>query len=93
MADAPKACPRVVVKDVTAATDAAHLAHVLVAATAWGEKEGAVTNSDRIIGRQRRILSAPGQARDDSRIMADAASRMGWGAALNWPNTAAIFRE
>ena len=32
------ACPFVVVSDVTAATDTARLAHVLLPATAWGEK-------------------------------------------------------
>jgi assimilatory nitrate reductase catalytic subunit len=93
VAQALKACPFVVVQDVTAATDTARLAHVLLPATAWGEKEGTVTNSDRTISRQRRILPAPGQARDDWRILADVASRMGWAAAFNWPNAAAIFRE
>ena len=93
VADALKACPFVVVQDVTAATDTARLAHVLLPATAWGEKEGTVTNSDRTISRQRRILPAPGQARDDWRIMAEVATRMGWGTAFNWPNAAAVFRE
>lgn len=91
--DALKACPFVVVQDVTAATDTARLAHVLLPATAWGEKEGTVTNSDRTISRQRRILPAPGQARDDWRILAQVAARMGWAAAFNWPDAAAIFRE
>jgi assimilatory nitrate reductase catalytic subunit len=93
VAAALRACPFVVVQDVTADTDTARLAHVLLPATAWAEKEGTVTNSDRTISRQRRVLAAPGQARDDWQIIADVAARMGWGAAFNWPNAAAIFRE
>ncbi len=88
-----RACPFVVVQDVTADTDTARLAHVLLPATAWAEKEGTVTNSDRTISRQARVLPAPGQARDDWRILAGVARRMGWGAAFDWPNPAAIFRE
>jgi assimilatory nitrate reductase catalytic subunit len=87
------ACPFVVVSDVSAETDTARLAHVLLPATAWGEKEGSVTNSERTISRQRRFLPAPGEARDDWRMLADVAARMGWGAAFGWPNAAAIYRE
>ncbi len=93
VAAALRACPFVVVQDVTAATDTAKLAHVLLPATAWGEKEGTVTNSERVISRQRRVLPAPQGARDDWRILADVAARMGWDAAFGWPNAAAIFRE
>lgn len=93
VAAALRACPFVVVQDVTAATDTARLGHVLLPATAWGEKEGTVTNSDRTISRQRRILPAPGQARDDWQIIAEVGKRMGFGAAFAWRNAAAIFRE
>ena len=87
------ACPFVVVSDITADTDTARLAHVVLPATAWGEKEGTVTNSDRTVSRQRRVLAAPGQARDDWAILAGVAARMGWGGAFAWPSAAAIFRE
>ena len=92
VADALRACPFVVVQDITADTDTARLAHVLLPATGWGEKEGTVTNSDRTISRQRRVLAAPGQARDDWHIIADVAARMGF-AGFDWPSAAAIFRE
>jgi assimilatory nitrate reductase catalytic subunit len=93
VAKALKACPFVVVQDVTAETDTARLAHVLLPATAWGEKSGTVTNSERRISRQRAILPAPGQARDDWRILADVARRMGWGAAFGWQTPAQVFAE
>jgi assimilatory nitrate reductase catalytic subunit len=93
VAEALRACPFVVVQDVTADTDTARLAHVLLPATAWGEKSGTVTNSERRISRQRPALPAPGQARDDWRILADVAGRMGWGQAFGWDGPAEIFAE
>jgi assimilatory nitrate reductase catalytic subunit len=93
VAEALRACPFVVVQDVTAETDTAQLAHVLLPATAWGEKDGTVTNSERRISRQRPVLPAPGQARDDWRILADVAGRMGWGCAFGWKTAAEVFAE
>jgi assimilatory nitrate reductase catalytic subunit len=86
-------CPFVVVSDITAATDTARMADVLLPATAWGEKDGTVTNSDRTVSRQRRFLTAPGQSRDDWRILAGVAARMGWADAFGWTVAAAVFRE
>lgn len=95
-ADAVKAalaqCPFVVVSDITADTDTAHLAHVLLPATAWGEKSGTVTNSDRSISRQRVFLPTPGNARDDWRMLADVATSMGFHG-FAWDTPADIFRE
>ncbi|MCV2879773.1 molybdopterin-dependent oxidoreductase [Sedimentimonas flavescens] len=86
-------CDVVVVSDVTDRTDTAKLGHVLLPATAWAEKEGTVTNSDRTISRQRRVLPAPGQARHDWRILADVACRMGWDAEFSWTLTSEVFAE
>jgi len=85
-------CDFVVVSDITR-TDTTRLADVVLPATAWAEKSGTVTNSDRIISRQRKVLPAPGQARDDWRMIADVAARMGWGEAFAWPDAGAIFAE
>ena len=59
------ACP-LVVSDCVASNDTLRYAHVVPPATTWGEKDGAVTNSERRISRQRRILTIPGEARDCS---------------------------
>jgi assimilatory nitrate reductase catalytic subunit len=93
VAAALRRCPFVVVQDITADTDTARLAHVLLPATAWAEKEGTVTNSERRISRQRSVLPAPGQARDDWRILADVAGRMGWRDAFAWADAAGVFAE
>ena len=86
-------CEFVVVSDITGNTDTARLAHVLLPATGWGEKEGTVTNSERRISRQRAALPAPGQARHDWRIICDVAARMGWARAFDYAGPAEIFRE
>ncbi len=85
-------CDFTVVSDVTGATDTARLAHVLLPASAWAEKSGTVTNSDRTISRQRAAMAAPGQARPDWWMLAQVAQRMGF-AGFDWPGPAAIFRE
>lgn len=86
-------CDFVVVSDITAHTDTAELADVVLPATGWGEKDGTVTNSERRISRQRRVLAAPGQARHDWRIICDVAAKMGWAEAFSYDGPAAIFRE
>ncbi|MDK3073688.1 molybdopterin-dependent oxidoreductase [Sedimentitalea sp. JM2-8] len=91
--DAIAACPFTVVSDVTAATDTARLARVLLPAAAWAEKDGTVTNSDRTISRQRAVLPAPGAARPDWAILAGVGRRMGWSAAFDHQSPAEIFRE
>ncbi len=56
-----------VVSEALAETDTtAAGAHVLLPATAWGEKDGTVTNSERRISRQRALPArAPGEAKPD----------------------------
>jgi len=90
--EALAACPLVVVSDCVSSNDTLKYAHVALPATAWGEKDGTVTNSERRISRQRRFLPAPGQARDDWRILADFAQTMGF-AGFDFASAAAVFRE
>ncbi|WP_171240126.1 nitrate reductase [Ruegeria sp. HKCCA5491] len=91
--DAIAACPFTVVSDITARTDTARLADVLLPAAAWAEKDGTVTNSDRTISRQRSVLPAPGQARADWDILAEVGRRMGWASAFDYQTPGEIFRE
>jgi assimilatory nitrate reductase catalytic subunit len=86
-------CPLVVVSDCISETDTTALAHVKLPALGWGEKDGTVTNSERVISRQRGFLDAPGEAKPDWWIIAEVAKLMGWGGAFNYPNAASIFRE
>ena len=88
-----RACPFVVVSDVTAATDTARLAHVRLPAAAWGEKNGTITNSERRISRQRSFLPAPGDARPDWWIICEVASRMGFEGSFAYSEPSEIFSE
>ncbi|MEM9968752.1 MAG: molybdopterin-dependent oxidoreductase [Pseudomonadota bacterium] len=86
-------CDFVVVSDVTGATDTARLAHVLLPAAAWAEKDGTVTNSDRTISRQRKVLPGYAGARPDWAALAEVGRRMGWQEAFDYATPAEIFRE
>jgi len=58
-------------------TETAYLADVVLPATAWPEKDGTVTNTDRMVQLGRRALQAPGEAREDLWIIQEMARRLG----------------
>ncbi|MDQ0317493.1 nitrate reductase [Amorphus orientalis] len=91
--EALKACPFVVVSDILPDTDTAKCADVLLPAAGWGEKDGTVTNSERLISRQRAFLDLPGEARPDWWIITQIARRMGFTAAFPYSKPADIFAE
>jgi assimilatory nitrate reductase catalytic subunit len=86
-------CPFVVVSDCIADTDTGRCAQVKLPALGWGEKDGTVTNSERMISRQRGFLAAPGEAKPDWWALAEVAKRMGWGDAFSWKHQSEIFDE
>jgi formate dehydrogenase major subunit len=61
-------------------TETAYLADVVLPASAWPEKTGTVTNTDRIVQLGRRALDMPGDARQDLWIIQQLANRLG----CNW---------
>ena len=91
--DAIAGCDFVAVSDITGTTDTARLAHVLLPAAGWGEKDGTVTNSDRMISRQRPVLAPYGGSRADWDILAEVGRRMGWRDAFDYQAPGDIFRE
>ncbi|EPE2666261.1 nitrate reductase [Vibrio parahaemolyticus] len=58
-------CPFVIVSDITAESDVARYADLLLPAAGWGEKQGMVTNSERRLSRQRQFQTPPGEAKSD----------------------------
>jgi assimilatory nitrate reductase catalytic subunit len=88
-----KRCSFLVVSEVTAQTETTRHAQVLLPALAWGEKDGTVTNSERVISRQRAFLPPPGQARADWRIIADVAFAMGYQNGFNYQSASEVFTE
>ncbi|MGZ8165867.1 MAG: molybdopterin-dependent oxidoreductase [Methylobacter sp.] len=86
-------CEFVIVSDCIANTDTTALAHVLLPAQGWSEKDGTVTNSERCISRQRALFNPAGSAKPDWWIITQVARRMGYEQAFHYKNTADIFRE
>ncbi len=86
-------CPFVVVSDCEDRTDLAAYAHVRLPALAWGEKSGTVTNSERLISRQRPFLPTPGEAKADWWIIKEVGRRMGFAQGFDYQAPGEIFRE
>jgi anaerobic selenocysteine-containing dehydrogenase len=68
-----------VVQDMYVSTDTARLAHIVLPAAGWGEKEGTFINSERRIGVHKKIRRAPGQALADFHIFRLVAQAWGCG--------------
>jgi formate dehydrogenase major subunit len=73
------ALEHLVVQDIFM-TETAWLADVVLPASAWPEKTGTVTNTDRMVQLGRQAIEAPGDARADLWIIEQLAQRMG----LDW---------
>jgi len=86
-------CEFVVMSDCIADTDTTALAHVLLPAQGWSEKDGTVTNSERRISRQRALFKAAGSAKPDWWIITQVARRMGFEQAFHYRSPVEIFRE
>ena len=71
-----------VVQEIFLTKTAGYADVVLPAAATWCEGEGTVTNSERRVQRSRKAAEPPAGARDELRILADVARRLGtdWGA-------------
>ena len=72
-------------------TETAHYADVILPASAFAEKTGTFTNTDRRVQMGRQALSPPGEARQDLSIIIDLAQRLG----LDWhyDGPASVFAE
>jgi formate dehydrogenase major subunit len=72
-------------------TETAYLADVVLPATAWPEKVGTVTNTDRMVQLGRKALDAPGDARPDLWIINELAR--GIGLDWNYSHPREVFEE
>jgi formate dehydrogenase major subunit len=72
-------------------TETAALADVILPASAWPEKDGTVTNTNRQVQMGRRAVAPPGEARQDLDIIVAMAHRLG----LDWRyrRTGEVFDE
>jgi formate dehydrogenase major subunit len=77
--EALAALDHLVVQDIFL-TETGYLADVILPATAWPEKTGTVTNTDRMVQLGRKALEPPGDARPDLWII----NQMARGIGLDW---------
>jgi len=80
--EALAALDHLVVQDIFL-TETAYLADVVLAATAWPEKVGTVTNTDRMVQLGRKAIEPPGDAKEDFWLLNELARRLG----LDWRYT------
>jgi formate dehydrogenase major subunit len=76
-------------------TETAWLADVVLPATAWPEKTGTVSNTDRMVQLGQKAVDAPGDARPDLWIIQQLASRLGlvWNYPGEHDGVAAVYEE
>lgn len=91
--DALRRCEMVVVSDMTANTDTAQFADILLPAATWGEKDGVVTNSERRMSRQRAFLTPVGEAKSDWQQIRDVAHKMGFVDGFEFDSAYDIFMD
>ncbi len=81
-----------VVQDMYATTETAQQADLVLPAAGWGEKDGTFINSERRIGRIRRVTRAPGEALADFSIFKLVAEAWGCGDLFrDWETPEAVF--
>ncbi|MDX6752144.1 formate dehydrogenase subunit alpha [Geminicoccaceae bacterium 1502E] len=88
--DALARLDHLVVQDIFL-TETARYADVVLPASAWPEKNGTVTNTNRQVQMGRQALPLPGEARPDWWITQEIARRMGLG--WNYAGPADVFAE
>jgi ferredoxin-nitrate reductase len=82
-----------VVQDMYANTETAQLAHLVLPAAGWGEKDGVLINSERRLGLVKKVARAPGQALSDFRIFQLVAEAWGCGDMFRqWKTPEATFQ-
>ncbi len=83
----------VVVQDMYHNTESAQLAHLVLPAAGWGEKEGCFINSERRIGVIKNVRKAPGEALADFHIFRLIAQGWGLGEMFkSWTHPEAAFQ-
>jgi anaerobic selenocysteine-containing dehydrogenase len=81
-----------VVQDMYRTSETAELAHLVLPAAGWGEKDGTLINSERRIGLIKKVARAPGQALADFSIFRLIAQAWGCGEMFaEWTSPEAVF--
>ena len=83
----------VIVQDAYHPTETGALAHAILPAAGWAEKEGTQTNSERRVSLMRKAVDPPGSALPDWEIFARVGRALGHREQFAWPDAAAVHAE
>ena len=83
----------VVVQDAFHPTDTSELAHVVLPAAGWAEKDCTMTNSERVVTLFRKAVEPPGDALPDWQLLSLLARELGFGAQFAWRSASEVFDE
>ena len=85
--------PFTVYQDAYYPTETAAFAHLLLPAAQWGEKTGAMTNSERVVTLCPAFRDPVGESRADWEIFAEVGRRLGFEAQFNFASAADVYDE
>ncbi|MGK7911199.1 MAG: molybdopterin oxidoreductase family protein [Synechococcus sp.] len=88
-----KQSPFTISQDAYYPTETAKYAHVVLPAAQFGEKTGAMTNSERVVTLCPAFRKPPGEARADWEIFAEVGRRLGFTAEFDFADAAAVYSE
>ncbi|HOI57338.1 MULTISPECIES: formate dehydrogenase subunit alpha [unclassified Methanoculleus] len=74
-------------------TETGELADVILPAVCYAEKDGTQTNTERRVQRWKKAQQAPGEAKEDWRIICELGSRMGYEKQFAFESPEAVFNE
>ena len=72
-------------------SETAQMAHVVLPAACFAEKDGTFSNTERRVQMVRKAVDAPGQAKADWEILSELSTKMGY--PMNYSNPEAIMKE
>jgi ferredoxin-nitrate reductase len=86
-------CPLVVLSEAYAGTETEAVAHLLLPAAQWSEKEGVMVNSERRVTLCSAFREPPGEARPDWAIFAELGRRLGFAEQFSYGSAAEVYAE
>ncbi len=86
-------CPLVVVSEAYADTETSHYAHLLLPASQWSEKSGAMTNSERRVTYCPSFRPRHGESRPDWEVFAELGRRLGFVEQFTYQSSAEVYAE
>lgn len=91
--NAMQRCPLVVVSEAYADTETSHYAHLLLPASQWSEKAGAMTNSERRVTYCPSFRPRHGESRPDWEVFAELGRRLGFAEQFTYECSAEVYAE